>query len=243
MKCVILAAGKGTRLGVLTQTTPKPMLPLVGEPVMQHIIKRIARHGCQEFIIVVRYLAEAIQSHFGDGSQLGLDIKYATQPDVHGTGAALQSAEELVAVSPFVMTFGDILTSDDLYGKMVARINRGDCQAVTALKWVDDPYKGAAVLIDGDDMVQQIIEKPKQGTIPSHWMNAGIFAFQPTVFEYLRRLTPSPRGEYELPDAVNMMIADGLPVAAVRMEDAPWLDIGTPEDLATAERKLSEGTL
>lgn len=243
MKCVILAAGKGTRLGVLTQTTPKPMLLLAGEPVMQHIIKRVAKHGCNDFILVVRYLAESIQGHFGDGKQLGLNIEYAFQPNVHGTGAALQAAKELVAGSPFVMTFGDILTSDDLYMKLIERINQGDCQAVTALKWVEDPYKGAAVLINENDIVHQIIEKPKQGEIPSHWMNAGIFAFQPTIFEYLRKLVPSARGEYELPDAINMMINDGLLVASVQMGEAPWLDIGTPEDLATAELRLSEGTL
>ncbi len=243
MKCVLLAAGKGTRLGVLTQTTPKPMLPLEGEPVMQHIIKRVAKHGCREFIIVVRYLADIIKSHFGDGSDLGIEVKYAHQPEIHGTGAALQSAEELVAGSPFIMTFGDILTSDDLYQKLIDRINQGDCKAVTALKWVEDPYKGAAVMIDETGIVNEIIEKPEKGSIPSHWMNAGIFAFDPIIFDYLKKLKPSARGEYELPDAINMMIAEGLPVASVQMEDAPWLDIGTPEDLAEARRRLAEGTL
>ncbi|MFQ3548572.1 MAG: sugar phosphate nucleotidyltransferase [Armatimonadota bacterium] len=238
MKTVILAAGKGTRLGDLTKNTPKPMLITAGKPVLEHIIGHIKESGITEYALVVRYLKEKIEEHFKDGSAFGIKVSYIPQPEAYGTGAALLAAKDFIGDSSVMMTFGDVITSADAYAGVINVFNNSDCDGAIGLNWVDDPYKGAAVLTDEEKgTVVDIIEKPEKGAVVSNWMNAGIFAFKPIIFKYLENLKLSVRGEYELPDAINAMIKDGLCIKYYYMK-GPWQDVGTPEDLLTAEKIL-----
>ncbi|MCE5197358.1 MAG: nucleotidyltransferase family protein [Armatimonadota bacterium] len=238
MKTVILAAGKGTRLGDLTKHTPKPMLVVAGRPVLEHIILHIRQCGITDFALVTRYLSEKIEEHFKDGSPLDIKVSYIPQPEAYGTGAALLAARSFVNDDSVMMTFGDVVTSPDAYAGVLDIFNNTQCDGAIALNWVEDPWKGAAVMTDPEGtVVQQIREKPKQGEVVSHWMNAGIFAFKPVVFDYLEKLKPSVRGEYEFPDAINAMINDGLTVRPYFMK-GPWQDVGTVEDLQKAEKLL-----
>ncbi|HEY3298565.1 MAG TPA: sugar phosphate nucleotidyltransferase, partial [Armatimonadota bacterium] len=122
---------------------------------------------------------------------------------------------------------------------VIGVFNNTDCDGAIALNYVDDPWKGAAVITDDEGtIVKQLREKPKAGEDVSHWMNSGIFAFKPSIFKYLENLEKSPRGEYELPDAINAMIADGLTIRPYFIK-GPWQDVGTPEDLLIAEKILT----
>ena len=243
MKAVILAAGVGKRLGKLTENTPKPMVPIGGKPVLSFIINRIMSAGVSDFVLVTKYLPQRIVEFFGDGSSIGARISYAPQGDDYGTGAALLSADERVAGEPILMTYGDILTSASNYASVLSLYNEGGCSGVVSLNWMEDPSAGGAVVVTDDGFVERIVEKPKPGESPSNWNNAGVFMFEPVVFEYLKKLQPSPRGEYELPDAINQMAADGYRFKTHRIDKA-WQDVGTKEDLLKAEEILrSEGDL
>lgn len=236
MKAVILAAGRGTRLGALTENVPKPMILVAGKPVLEHVMLQVRESGISDFVLVVRYLAEKVIDHFGDGSKFGVNIDYVHQPDdKYGTGAGLMCTRNAVAGDSVLMTFGDVLSSSDTYKGVTDTIQCPGCDASSALNWVDDPWRSAAVLTSEDgSRVTGVIEKPAKGSIPSHWNNSGIFAFQPLVFDYLSALKPSARGEYEITDAFNAMISDGLCVKPFYM-DGPWMDVGTPEDVVRAE--------
>lgn len=241
MKAVILAAGKGTRMGDLTRDVPKPMIPVLGKPVVEHIMLRMMAGGVTEFVLVTKYLAEQIRGHFGDGGRLGAPVSYADQTDKYGTGAALLSARELVGDDPFMMTFADVITSTATYADAIRTHFEKGGAGVVAVNWVDDPYTGAAVVLNDDGHIDRIIEKPPKGSSPSNWNSSGIFVFSPVIFDYLEKLEPSWRNEYELADAMTAMISDGLALYPSYLQ-GDWLDVGSAEAIKDAEAMLGGAT-
>lgn len=234
---VILAAGKGSRMKSLTSSTPKHMLPVAGKPMLEHVLTRLKDAGIYRFIIVTGYLGEVIEDYFRDGSLLDVTVNYVHQPQPDGTGSAVHSAAEAVGGESFIATFGDILASTDTYRALISDFGAAPCDALLALNWVDDPSSGAAVYLDETGQVEKIIEKPPLGQSATNWNQAGIFIFSPTVFEYTAELVPSPRGEYELTDAVAAMLGSGRFVRGHRMSGI-WCDVGRPEDIGHAAELL-----
>ncbi len=229
-RAVILAAGRGTRMGQMTEEIPKPMLPVQGRPMLEHILERLAAAGVARFLVIVGYQHEAIESHF---SNWPLPVEFRLQQPVNGTGSAALLARDFAANEPFLLTYGDILCDAREYtrcGDILAG-NSGTA-AVLAVKAVDDPWQGAAVY-EENGRIQRIIEKPPKGTSTTCWNSAGFYAFRPVVFDYLAGLQPSPRNEYELTSAFDMMLADNLDLRISPVQGA-WRDVGRPEDLAAA---------
>jgi NDP-sugar pyrophosphorylase family protein len=167
-------------LGDLTKDTPKPMLVIAGKPVVEHIMDQIKECGIKDFALVTRYLHEKIEGYFGDGSKFGMNISYIPQPERYGTGAALYAAKDFLGGDEVMMTFGDVICSPDSYKGTLDVFLNDECDGAMALNWVDDPYKGAAVLVDEEkNIVTQIKEKPKPGEAISNWMNSGISSSNP----------------------------------------------------------------
>ncbi|MFQ3549553.1 MAG: nucleotidyltransferase family protein [Armatimonadota bacterium] len=236
MKAVILAAGKGTRLGSLTRNIPKAMVDIAGKPAIEHIISYILHCGIKDFIIVTRYLADKLESYLGSGKRLSINISYARQGEKYGTGAALYTAKELVGNEPFMMTFADIITGAHNYDSVFKLFSQKGGAGVVTCNWVDDPFSGASVIIDDEkDKITKIIEKPPKGNVISHWNSSGLFVFEPIIFDYLAQIQVSERGEYELVDALNMMIEENLDLYPCYLKGA-WRDIGRVEDISAAER-------
>jgi dTDP-glucose pyrophosphorylase len=240
MNAVLLAAGRGTRMGALTDSTPKPLLPLRGRPIIEHILGGLHDAGVRRVAIVVGYLGNQIEAHLGDGKQLGLHIAYRRQDRADGTAKALLLARDLLGNDPFVLSWGDIVVDRGEYAALLRRFAESPCDAMLSVNPTDDPWRGAAVTIDAGGRVQSLVEKPPRGTSQTRWNNAGIFVFTNCIFEYAERLEPSARGEYELPQAVAKMVADGHVVRAHPITGF-WSDLGTPEDLAAAETALADG--
>ena len=238
-RAVLLAAGRGTRLGALTANQPKPMVLLLGKPVLEHILLRLAKAGLTEFILVVGYHAEAIQSYFGDGARWGWRISYAFQPEPNGTGAALAHARDLAGCEPFLASFGDILTDTANYRRLLDDFLAAPCAAVVGVNLVPDVSAGSAVTMEGNRVVK-VIEKPPPGTTDSNWNLAGASVYSPAIWEAVAALKPSARGEYEITDAVGSLIASGQEVRASKITGF-WSDIGTPEALKEAEEALADG--
>jgi NDP-sugar pyrophosphorylase family protein len=233
-KAVVLAAGRGTRMGEMTVETPKPMLQVHGRPLLEHVLERLAAAGVERFLIVVGYRREVITEHFRDWR---LPIDFRVQDPIDGTGSAARLARDFVAGDPFFLTFGDIIVEPAAYQRSAAVIARYPAtMAVLGVKHVDDPWQGAAVYVDESGRITKVIEKPPKGTSTTPWNSAGLYAMQPGVFEYLERLRPSVRNEYELTSIFEMMLADGMELRIADVGE-DWRDVGRPEDLAALNER------
>jgi NDP-sugar pyrophosphorylase family protein len=230
VKALILTAGRGTRLGALTDQCPKPLLDLAGEPIIERIIGSLRDAGVGEFVVVTGYLAEKMEAHLGDGSGMGVTIRFIRQENPQGTGEAVGLARDLLRDGPFVMTYGDIVISPENYGAILRDFEEIPCDLLLGLNWMDDPSAGGAVTIDDDHRVTGIIEKPAPGTSSTHWNSAGLMIMRPAIFDHTAALEPSARGELELTDAIHGMIDAGCKLRGFPLKGF-WSDIGTPEDL------------
>jgi NDP-sugar pyrophosphorylase family protein len=241
MKAVILAAGKGTRMKQLTASRPKPMIEICGKPMLEHIVVALRDSGIGEFILITGYLAELVETHFGSGERLGIRIHYIRQQTQNGTGSAFHLARSLVGTESFFAGYGDIITSLGNYPRLIQDFERKRCDALLGLNWVEDPYRGAAVYMNSDEVITNIIEKPPQGTSTSNWNNAGLMIFSHHLFDYTDKLQPSRRGEYEVTDAIRAIIQDKCRVFGFKLQGF-WSDVGRPEDLEIVTRQICGST-
>ncbi len=224
-------------MGPLTATVPKPLLPLRGRPIIEHILLGLRAADVREIVVVTGYRGEQIEAQLGDGRRLDLHVTYRRQVQAEGTARAALLAADAAPPAPFLLSWGDIVIEPEQYAAVRDAYRRTPCDALLSVNATDDPWRGAAVYVDDDWRVTSLIEKPPRGSSSTPWNNAGIFVFTPMIFDYARRLAPSARGEYELPQAIAAMIADGHVVRACPVRGF-WSDLGTPEDLAVAERLL-----
>jgi dTDP-glucose pyrophosphorylase len=246
VKAVILAAGKGTRMRELTNELPKPMLRVQGRPILEHIVEGVIAAGIREIFIVTGFRAEVVENHFGDGSKWNARIAFGRQVVQDGTGKAPELAKDFIGDSPFLLTYGDILVPPATYPQMLRRFGEGDFAGVITVTPGEDVTKGGLNFFDGQFCLQKLVEKPS----PEHleglrrdgwlkpgepaWYNAGIYIFRPSLFDFTARLQKSPRGEYELTDAISAMIAAGQKLAGLEIQGR-WVDVRDPETLAKLE--------
>ena len=232
-KAVILAAGRGTRMRELTADLPKPMIEVRGKPVLQYIVEGLRDAGVQKFLIVVGYRAEAVQNFFGDGSRYKIDIQYATQVTQDGTGRVVELAKNFAANDPFVLAYGDILVDAANYQRVVDLAN--DVEALISVTRGEDVSKGGAVFVNEKMELVDLREKSDGRTATSGrgepFYNAGLYAFRPSIFDFTAKLKPSPRGEYELTDAIRDLAQSEKKVQAIELTGA-WADVRDPEILA-----------
>ena len=246
MKAVILAAGKGTRMKELTNELPKPMLKVQGKPILEHILQGILAAGIGEIFIVTGFRADVIESYFGDGSKWQARIAYGRQVVQDGTGKAPELAKDFVGTSPFLLTYGDILVRPETYPQMIRRFEEGPFSGVITVTPGQDVTKGGLNFFDDQFCLKQLVEKPtleqveqlrREGWLKSGepvWYNAGIYIFRPVLFEFTAKLQKSPRGEYELTDAVNGLLAAKHKLAGLKIQGR-WVDVRDPEVLADLE--------
>lgn len=228
-KAVLLAAGRGSRMGELTRQVPKPLLPIQGRPMILHILDRLQAAGVTHVHMITGFLAEEMEQA---ASQHALPISFTRQNEVNGTGAAALLARQWAGEDRFVLTFGDILAESAHYAGMLGAAAAGP-DAVLAARYVADPYQGAAIYADAEFRILRIVEKPELGTSSTHWNSAGVYVCGPEVFGELERIPLSPRGEYELTSAFTQMLDRGKHLRLFPL-DGQWLDVGRPEDLKTA---------
>ena len=247
MKAVILAAGKGTRMRDLTNELPKPMLRVQGRPILEHIIAGFIAVGVRDMFIVTGWRAEVIENHFGDGKKLGARIAYGRQSVQDGTGKAPELARKFVGDSPFLLTYGDILVPAGTYPHMLKRFGEGDFAGVITVTRGEDVTRGGLNFFDEQFCLKRLVEKPspeqleqlrregwlKPG-VPA-WYNAGIYLFRPSLFDFTAGLQKSPRGEYELTDAIGAMVHAGQKLAGLEIPGR-WVDVRDPETLARLQK-------
>ena len=231
MKAVILAAGEGTRLRPLTRARPKPMLPVANQPLLEHVVDAVREAGIDEFVFVVGYERERIQSYFGDGDDWGIDIEYAVQDKQLGTGHALLQAEPHVD-GAFVALNGDRIFDPSAVSKVVDA-HQDDGRPVMAVTRVDDPANYGVVELDGE-RVTAIEEKPPAHALLTDVINAGIYALEEAVFDDLR--DTDPEGELAITTTLQEYAAGGD--LEIVWFDGLWLDVSYLWDLVSVNEQI-----
>jgi dTDP-glucose pyrophosphorylase len=234
-KAVVLAAGRGTRMRELTAELPKPMIEVRGKPVLQHIVEGLRDAGVSHVLLVVGYRAEAVQEFFGDGAGCKVTIQYATQTVQDGTGRVVELARDFAGNRPFILGYGDILVDPANYRRVVDLPD--DIEAILTVTRGEDVSKGGAVFVNDEMELIDLREKPKAGEPTSPWYNAGLYAFRPGILDFTAKLKPSPRGEYELTDAIRDLARSGKKVKALELT-GEWADVRDPEILSRLNSQL-----
>ncbi len=232
MKAVILAAGKGTRMGDLTAGIPKPMLEVEGKPVLEHIVEGLRDEGgIRDFFIITGWCGHVIRDHFGDGQRWKVNVAYGEQVVQDGTGKAPELAKEWVEKDKFLLTYGDILLRPPTDYKLLVEAFRED--GVIAVKKVTDEEltKGGAVVLNHEGFMIDLVEKAPLGQIPPNaFYNAGIYLLTSRIFSYTAKLEKSPRGEYEFTDALKASFRAGDRLRGVTLR-REWADVRDPSVL------------
>jgi dTDP-glucose pyrophosphorylase len=199
------------------------MLQVRGKPVLQHIIDGLRDSGVREFLVVVGWRADVVRDHFGDS------VNYVTQTVQDGTGRVVDLARDFVCNGPFVLSYGDILVDPTNYLRLVDLADH--VEAIVSVKRNEDVSKGGAVFVNDRFEIIDVREKPAPSEPTSPWYNAGIYAFRPSIFDFTAKLERSPRGEYELTDAIRALAHSGRKIQALELT-GEWADVRDPEILA-----------
>jgi dTDP-glucose pyrophosphorylase len=218
---VIMAGGKGTRLRPFTENCPKPLVPVAGKPMMEHIIERAKLEGFNHFVIAVHYLGHMIEDYFGNGERLGVQIDYLREHSPLGTAGALSLLNPWPS-APFVVTNGDVLT-DIRYGELLEFHILHSAMATMAVRLHEWQHPFGVVQIRGVDIVG-FEEKP----IARTHINAGVYVLEPESLDSLEQRAPC-----DMPTLIERLQSKALRVIAYPMHE-PWLDIGRPDDLSRA---------
>ncbi|MGZ0745978.1 bifunctional sugar-1-phosphate nucleotidylyltransferase/acetyltransferase [Haloparvum sp. AD34] len=229
MKAVVLAAGEGTRLRPLTRARPKPMLPIANRPLLEHVLEAARDAGIDEFVFVVGYERERIQSYFGDGDDWGVDVEYAVQEKQLGTGHALLQAEPQVD-DAFIALNGDRIVEPEAISAVVEE--RRDREApVMAVTRSNQPENYGVVELDGRT-VTGIEEKPPAHTVATDYINAGVYGLGERVFDDLRNAESD--GELGITTVLREYAGD---LRAVPF-DGLWLDVSHLWDLLSVNARM-----
>jgi mannose-1-phosphate guanylyltransferase/phosphomannomutase len=230
-----MAGGEGSRLRPLTSRRPKPLAPVAGKPVSEHIIDLLRRHGFTEIVATLHYLADEIEAYFGDGSALGVKMHYVVEDTPLGTAGAVKLAHEHLAGEPFLIISGDALTDVDLTALVRHHQERGN-DVTIALQRVTNPLEFGVVVTDENERIVRFLEKPSWGEVFSDTINTGIYVLQPEILE---RMTRGRVYDWSK-DLFPAMLRDGAKLGGYVI-DAYWTDIGNLEQYQQANYDALEG--
>lgn len=239
MKGVILAAGKGTRLYPVTRHIPKPLLPLANRPTIHYAFERLVEIGVEEICVVVGENESEMSNALGDGCLFGVRLSFARQDEPKGLAHAMASAKEFVGEEDFIMYLGDAIYTEPLID-LRNEFESQPCANLNLVMEVEDPRRfGVANVVDG--RIVKLVEKPANPE--SNLAMAGVYFFRSQIWDVLPDLKPSARGEYEITDAIQMLIERRETVLA-GLYQGMWFDTGTlPSFLECTSHLLGGGVL
>ncbi len=229
-----MAGGEGSRLRPLTSNQPKPMAPLVNLPMMEHILSLLRTHGFEEIVVTVAFMANAIRTYFGDGSEFGVRMVYATEEQPLGTAGSVRNAMAQLD-DPFLVISGDVLTDIDLT-KIVSFHEQRGALATIGLYSVEDPLEFGIVITHEDGSVERFLEKPTWGQVFSDTVNTGIFVLDPQVFGFI----PADRPVDFSSEVFPALLEAGKPIFGA-VVDGYWEDVGTLDAYVRAHKDVLDG--
>jgi mannose-1-phosphate guanylyltransferase / phosphomannomutase len=183
MRAVVMAGGEGTRLRPLTSNQPKPMVPIVGKPCMEHILELLRAHDFEDVIVTVAFLPQAIRTYFGDGESLGLNLEYSVEESPLGTAGSVRLTSSKLD-DTFLVISGDALCDFDLT-KLVEFHKEREASVTIALKSVPNPLEFGIVVTDSDGRIERFLEKPSWSQVFSDTINTGVYVLEPDVLNHV----------------------------------------------------------
>ncbi len=230
-----MAGGEGSRLRPLTIRRPKPMVPIAGKPVMEHILNLLKRHGITEVVVTVQYLASNIEDYFGNGSQFGMRITYSREDVPLGTAGSVKNAEERLT-EPFIVISGDALTDYNLTD-IIQYHNEKKSMATLLLAHVPNPLEYGVIITNEDGHISQFLEKPSWGEVFSDTINTGIYVLDPKVLTYFEKNKPYDFSQELFP----MMLGQGDPIFGYVANSGYWCDVGSLPEYMRANADVLHG--
>ncbi len=229
-----MAGGQGTRLRPLTSNQPKPMVPIVNKPCIQHILELVQRHGINEVVMTLAFLPRLIRNHFGDGSSFGMRIDYTVEETPAGTAGSIRLAKDLLDET-FVVISGDALTDFDLT-KVIDFHKQRQAMVTIALKSVENPLEFGVVIVDEEGRIERFLEKPGWGQVFSDTVNTGIYVLEPEIFDHI------PEGQpYDFSHDLFPKLFDMHKPLFGTVCEGYWQDIGSLEQFLQANRDALDG--
>jgi mannose-1-phosphate guanylyltransferase/phosphomannomutase len=234
MNAVIMAGGEGSRLRPLTNNTPKPMLPVVNRPLMEHIIGLLRSHSFTDVTATVQFLSSVVRNYFGDGSDVGVSLSYSAEDVPLGTAGSVVNARDLIS-GTFLVISGDALTDIDL--RAVVEFHRSrEASATLVLKRMTDPLEFGIVMTDDDGRIERFLEKPTWGQVFSDTINTGIYVLEEEVLD----LVPVDQPFDFSAELFPMMLDKGLPLYGY-VTDEYWTDVGNTDAYLQAQLDALSG--
>ncbi|HUY98320.1 MAG TPA: sugar phosphate nucleotidyltransferase [Verrucomicrobiae bacterium] len=234
MKAVVMAGGEGSRLRPLTSRRPKPLVPVVGRPCMEHVLRLLRRHGITEVVVTLQYLGAEIRNYFGDGQELGMEIEYAVEDRPLGTAGSVRNAAHLLQ-DTFLVISGDALTDIDLTSAIGLHRDRG-ARATIVLARVPTPLEYGVVVTDADGRIRRFLEKPSWGEVFSDQVNTGIYVIEREVLDAVAADVSVDWSQ----DVFPAMLEHGDPLYGM-VGDGYWCDIGNVASYLQANWDALEG--
>ena len=219
----------------MTANQPKPMLPVVNRPIMEHVLRLLRRHGLTETVVTVQFLASIVRNYFGDGEDFGMSLQYATEETPLGTAGSVKNAEDALRDEPFLVISGDALTDIDL-SDLIAFHKDNNALVTVALARVPDPLEFGIVIIDDDGKIQRFLEKPTWGQVFSDTVNTGIYVMEPEVLSHV------PAGQVVdwSSDVFPKLLENGAPLYGW-IADGYWEDVGSLDSYLKAQADVLTG--
>ncbi|HXG23040.1 MAG TPA: NDP-sugar synthase, partial [Chthonomonadales bacterium] len=235
MKAVVMAGGEGTRLRPLTSHRPKPLVPVLNKPIMEHIILLLKEHGITDIVVTLHYLADEIEGYFGDGSEWGVSLIYSVEDTPLGTAGSVKQAEQYLKDDTFVIVSGDALTDIDLTSAIQYHRAK-QALATIVLSHVANPLEFGVVITDDSGHVRRFLEKPSWGEVFSDTVNTGMYVLEPAVFEYME-----PGKSYDWSqDIFPRILQEEKPLFGYVMTDY-WCDVGSLNQYREAQYTVLDG--
>jgi mannose-1-phosphate guanylyltransferase / phosphomannomutase len=236
MKAVVMAGGEGTRLRPLTSNQPKPMVPVVGKPCMEHILELLREHGFEDVIVTVAFLPQAIRSYFGDGETLGLRIEYSVEESPLGTAGSVRLAGDKLDET-FLVISGDALCDFDLT-KLIEFHRKREAAVTIGLKSVANPLEFGIVVTDPEGRVERFLEKPSWSQVFSDTINTGVYVLEPEVLRHV----PTDRPFDFSKELFPLLLEMGRPIYGLAL-DGYWQDVGDLDQYRQANFDALDGSV
>jgi mannose-1-phosphate guanylyltransferase / phosphomannomutase len=235
VKAVVMAGGQGTRLRPLTSNQPKPMLPVVNRPLMEHIVKLLKEHSFSESVVTIQFLGSLIRSYFGNGEDLGVYLRHAPSETPLGTAGSVKNAEDELRDDTFLVISGDALTDIDLTDLVRFHREKGGI-ATICLKAVENPLEFGIVITREDGSIERFLEKPNWGQVFSDTINTGIYVLEPEIFDYIPEETVFDFSQ----DLFPTLLDKGLPIFGY-VAEGYWCDVGNFDTYLLSHRDVLSG--
>ncbi|MEQ7009591.1 sugar phosphate nucleotidyltransferase [Actinopolymorpha sp. B17G11] len=232
-----MAGGEGTRLRPMTTSMPKPLLPVVNRPIMEHVLRLLKRHQLTETVVTVHFLGSMVRAYFGDGEDLGMDLTYATEEKPLGTAGSVKNAAAALSDDTFVVISGDALTDIDLTA-LVDHHRRSGALATVCLTRVPDPLEFGITILDDDGRIERFLEKPTWGQVFSDTINTGIYVMEPEMLSHVGAAENVDWSSEVFP----RLLEAGAPLYGY-VADGYWEDVGTHRSYLKANYDVLDGQI